>query len=641
MKWEVRTMRSGTSYFDRTVFKKTMLRFWPLWAAYSAIWLIALPLDGLMLLRMEASARSQSGRLVEYMEDFANSTVPNMADLALPLSVIFGVLAAMAVFSHLYNARSANLFGSLPIRREGLFVSHYLAGLSFFLVPNAVIFLLTLLVELAGGCVSVQGLLFWLGAACGECFFFYSLAVFCAMFTGHVLALPAFYGIVNILAYGVTGLVYTVFQRFYYGFSGFGGGVGRVVEWLTPAQHLSSEVGSYYQRTTEVLENGDVVTIAERVLSTRGLGTVGVYALAAAVLTGCAFLLYRGRRLESAGDVVSVQPMKPVFKYGVAFCVGMVFGVGTSLMLGGGELTLMAAILIWGVIGYFAAQMLLDKSFRVFKKWKGAVAVAGVFIALFLVVGLDLTGYETRIPDPASVESVKVDASNGIYLNDTGDSIWLDVTDPAQIGELVDLHRAAVTQRDRHAVSGSGRSMRLELTYTLNSGSTLAREYWVTLYPSEVEQEGTVAWAMERLYHDTALYWRVYEFDRLEDDIAGGKRLDRAEFWHYDDEKGQLTTVVGYGSDARALLDAVEEDFQAGRIGVRTITDETILNYEYKDTLVFCVTDPAMGNRFRRIEIALDEGAAGTLAELERLGADLDLTHDYPELREALQGWMD
>ena len=640
MKWEVRTMRSGTSFFDWTVFKKTICRFWPLWGAYFAIWLVSLPLSGLMMLRMEANA--YPGVTGGYMENFAFRQVPGtVGDECLTLAVIFGVLCAMAVFSHLYNARSANLFGSLPIKREGLFITHYLAGLCFLIVPNAVIFLLCLLVELAGGAVCWQGLLFWLAAGCGECFLFYSMAVFCAMFTGHILALPAFYAIVNCLAYGVTGLVYTVFRSFYYGFSGFGGGVSRVVRWLTPTSCLSMNVGSYYQHTTEVLENGDVVNSVEWVLSTRGLGTVGIYALAAAVLTGCAFLLYRARRLESAGDVVSVRPMKPVFKYGVAFCVGMVLGVGTSFVIGGGEFTLMAAILVWGVIGYFAAQMLLDKSFRVFKKWKGGLAVAGVFIALFLVVGFDLTGYETRIPDPASVKSVQVDASNGIYLNDTGDSIWLDVTDPAQIGQLVDLHRAAVAQRDHHAASGSGRSMRLELTYTLNNGSTLTREYWVTLYPSEVQQEGTAAWAMERLYHDTDFYWRAYEFDRLEEAIAEGKRLDRAEFWHYDEEKGQLTTVVGYGNDARALLDAVEEDFQAGRIGVRTITDETVLNYENKDTLVFCVTDPAKGNIYRRTEIALDEGAAGTLAELERLGADMDLTHDDQALREAFQGWMD
>ena len=155
-------MRSGTSFFDWTVFKKTICRFWPLWGAYSAIWLVALPLNGLMLLRMDNYSLNDYG---SYMEGFAFSQVPSAAEIALQLAAVFGVLCAMAVFSHLYNARSANLFGSLPIRREGLFLTHYLAGLAFLVVPNLVIFLLTLLVELAGGVVCWQGLGFWLAVS--------------------------------------------------------------------------------------------------------------------------------------------------------------------------------------------------------------------------------------------------------------------------------------------------------------------------------------------------------------------------------------------------------------------------------------------------------------------------------------------
>ena len=45
----------------------------------------------------------------------------------------------------------------------------------------------------------------------------------------------------------------------------------------------------------------------------------------------------------------------------------------------------MAAMVVWAVAGYFVARMLLDKTFRVFRRWKGAVAVVAVFIALFLV----------------------------------------------------------------------------------------------------------------------------------------------------------------------------------------------------------------------------------------------------------------
>ena len=37
-------MRSGTSYFNPTLYRKTMLRFWPLWGLYALIWLLVNPL---------------------------------------------------------------------------------------------------------------------------------------------------------------------------------------------------------------------------------------------------------------------------------------------------------------------------------------------------------------------------------------------------------------------------------------------------------------------------------------------------------------------------------------------------------------------------------------------------------------------
>lgn len=125
--------------------------------------------------------------------------------------------------------------------------------------------------------------------------------------------------------------------------------------------------------------------------------------------------------------MVAVRAMRPVFKYGVALCSGLFFGYLTSIILNSGEGFLMGAILVWGVAGYFAAQMILDKTFRVFRKWPGAAAVAAVFVALFLVVGFDLTGYETRIPDPASVERVhgqrpaqRALRRRGVYGRDAG-----------------------------------------------------------------------------------------------------------------------------------------------------------------------------------------------------------------------------
>ena len=619
-------MRSGTSFFDWTTFKKTVTRFWPLWGAYFAIWLLEMPLNGLM--RIQPHELQGSGSL---MGSFAIDQVPNMAaNGGLVSAVVFGVLSAMAVFSHLYNARSANFFGALPVKREGLFLTHYLAGLSFFIVPNAVIFLLTLLVEAVGGFVCAPALLFWLAVCCGEGFLFYSMAVFCAMFTGHILALPVFYGILNGIVAGVMTLLEIVLQAFYHGFTSYPDGVHTAMKWLTPVVQLGEAVS--YNSYADIEAGGRVVELF-------GWSTVGIYALAGLVLSGAAFFLYRARRLESAGDVVAVKAMRPVFRYGVALCAGLAFGMGTLFVIGGGEAVLMIAIVVWGVIGSFAAQMLLDKSFRVFHKWKGAAAVTAVFVVMFLVVGFDLTGFETRIPDPASVQSVNVSGVDAVHLQDEGDRLEVETADPEIIRLLSILHKEAVAQRDEERQTQAQRdgvSIYLSLDYTLQGGGRLSRSYSLWLKPSEVEQEGTAAWAVQQLYNNRELYWEAYGFAKLEECLDAGFRLETADHGKYDEDRGDYGYSQDrfYGQDAAALLAAVKEDFFAGRIGVRRVDDEDHWYYGNRmDDLSFYAELSTDGSyRHWSVEIALQDTASSTLAALEEM-ADRAATDDMEGYR--------
>lgn len=630
-------MRSGTSYFNWPVFRKTITRFWPLWAAYSVIWMIILPLNGLFMLQYQ----NRFG--ADYMEDFAYSTVPSVVQAVLPFSVIFGVLCAMAVFSHLYNARSANFYGSLPVRREGMFLTHYLAGLAFLIVPNVLVFLLTLLVELAGGTVCMQGLLFWLGAACGEAFFFYSLAVFCGMFTGHILALPAFYVIINFLGGGVLTLIHGLLQMFYYGFSRMGNWVTPVTDWLTPTMNLSDNLGSHFGYSHTL----DGIVSDNEILTTYGLEIVGVYALVAVVLVVIAFFLYRTRRLESAGDVVSVRPMRPVFKYGLAICAGVGLGFITTYILSLGKIGLSVAILLWGVVGYFAAQMLLDKSFKVFRKWKGAAVMAAAFLAVFAVMWLDLTGFETRIPAVADVESVEVDGLYGCYLDDSGDRLAYQlISDPQQIEYITILHQTALDKRDNILSWNDGSDFDAEnwtntgmhtLIYHLKNGSTMERRYNnVWLDARQVNQEGTGAWAMEQLYRDRDFYWQVYGFDTLEAYLSQGWRLERVEYrdnrsdyreeepeyeeWpdQYAADTESSSSEYFYTGDARALLDAVKEDFWAGRIGVRHV-GASYSGMETARSLHFWAVSNEDPDRGCSIRICVQDTASSTLAVLDKL----------------------
>ena len=38
-------MRFATSYFNPTLYRKNLARFWPLWAAWFILWLFIMPLN--------------------------------------------------------------------------------------------------------------------------------------------------------------------------------------------------------------------------------------------------------------------------------------------------------------------------------------------------------------------------------------------------------------------------------------------------------------------------------------------------------------------------------------------------------------------------------------------------------------------
>ena len=593
-------MRSGTSFFNGAVFKKTVLRYWPVWAAYSVIWLVALPIQGLMMLQLDAQNRGTT-YYSSYIEGFAHDTA-DAVGMSLPLAVVFGVLAAMAVCSHLYNARSANFFGSLPVRREALFATHYLAGLAFLIVPTGAVFLLTLLVEAAGGAVFLPGLGFWLAVTCGECLLFYSMAVFCGMFTGHILALPAFYVIFNALATVLISLAGLLCGQFLYGFAGFEGWVEEAMRWLTPVAKLED---SWSVRFVD-MESGWTI---------HGLDIVAVYAAVAIAMAAGSFFLYRARRLESAGDVVSVKCMRPVFKYGVSFCAGLTLGMVTASVLGSDEITLIVSVLVWAVIGYFAAQMLLDKSFRVFKKWKGAAVMAGVFALLFCAVGFDLTGFETRVPRPDQVEYVAYHGGGTTNLADGGDylTVSVDGESPEALQRFILLHQAAVEQRDGYDISPRTIvGVNFTLFYQLKNGSTLSRRYYVYADPEEADQEGSAAWVFQQMYGDRELYWKGYGFEEAERRLAQEDYLLREAAYRMDDEDN---AYYG-GRDAQALYEAVKEDFQAGRIGVRRVEDWAERKNGARN-LVFQFRDEE--DRGFQIDIRVQDTASSTLAVLEEL----------------------
>ena len=120
MNWEVRTMGSATSFFNSTLYRKTMARFWPLWALYGVVWLFAVPLN---LMNGYFQSIRWGWTVSEAQEQLLDQALdlPGCLELGLFLSLVCGVLAAMAVFGYLYNNRAACTIHALPVRREAAY----------------------------------------------------------------------------------------------------------------------------------------------------------------------------------------------------------------------------------------------------------------------------------------------------------------------------------------------------------------------------------------------------------------------------------------------------------------------------------------------------------------------------------------
>ena len=355
------------------------------------------------------------------------------------------------------------------------------------------------------------------------------------------------------------------------------------------------------------------------VFNVRNLWYVAVYAGVAVVLTVCALLLYRSRHMETAGDLVAVKVMRPVFKYGVAICAGLSCGYLTSELLGLGNLGLCISVIIWGVAGCIVAQMLLDKTVRVFKKWKGPVAVVVIFLALFAFIAFDVTGYETYVPEVEQVKSVRITGLSGEPSGDSGGYLGsVTLTDPEDVAKVIALHKTVVTigedgEPDRNGNDAHWNSF--TVYYILNSGREVRRSYHVSMGE-------TMLPLAQAIRDDHDVRRQAYRLDELD-----GARLNSVAVNCYDwsdnyEYVEDLYDAEYYGLQAEALWDAVMLDFELGRIGVHTLAEVSDWEVTGYVNLVFnwqLPDDDPYGNGFIHVEFTVQENSINTRMVLEEL----------------------
>lgn len=457
-------MKSKISFFNRTIFRKNVTLFWPVWSCYLVFLLISIP----GVLWMHYMKYKQN--LVWWEGSGENSYQLEMLSEILNFELMLGSICIMAVvtgmllFHYLCVAKNAYMIHAFPVTRRELFWTNVITGLSFMIVPQILTFLISMVVCLAFGMTHVEYLAIYLLMQIGVDLLMYSIVVFCAMVTGQMVAIPIFFVALNVLYLAVRLLIRVVFAVLSYGMD--------LV--IVDRVHSSDVLSPFIYLAQRVMIDVNYQDDNIKGLSFGNASYIAWYLIPAAALYVISYLFYRRRHLENAGDLVTVGFVRPLFRWGVGFFAAYILGLLDAYVVHSvaGNYSLPLALiggLIGGAVFFFLAQMLLEKSFHIFRmrtvKECGCFCVflLASFAALYTMIGIQ----ENYIPKEQDIEKAKVTSSCEITF------------EAEDVAKVLEMHREILDYAEQYH---SGRlnweeTFSIGITYTLKDGNVVERFY--------------------------------------------------------------------------------------------------------------------------------------------------------------------
>jgi ABC-2 type transport system permease protein len=578
-------MQSKSWFFNRALFLKNITRYWPVWVLSTLGWLVGMPM-------VLASSVVNGGEA--YLQMRADSVVMGWAEMCYWVAAVDAIVCAMAVFSYRFQHRSAVAMHMMPLRRECLFFTNYLSGLALMLGPMVANLLVLIGVEGVLGCLNLTVLAMWFTAQTMASLFFFALAVFCAELTGNLVMFPCLYVGIQLVPLLLDEMITTLCDTLLLGFTSFPM-MDAVARWLSPFWNMMNSVQSVWRKTGETT----------RQYFLQGWGCLVLYLLAGILLFLAGLLLYRRHRVETAGDVIAIHQLRPVFRC----LLTILCAVGMGWLVT--ELTFSDQIAVWswkhvliylvsllggGFLGHLAAQMLLNKSLNVFRTgWAGYVGCMLALIVAVCGLKVDLLQFAVWLPDADCVESI--DLSYGITV--TGEdaiqsvaalhtSIVDNLTEQQQLVKLYYQKANDMTYdsdgngyidgqpaeqwNQTHGLST------VKLTYYMEGGITRARAYTIYIDQEQLDDPNTPAARLQALVQEQEYVEGYYDF-LLSAEDSEIKEINLFTYELLGRTRYSETYVNLDGEDAVALLHAMQADIRTSS------TVCTWAKYEMRDTI--------------------------------------------------------
>lgn len=448
-------MTLKTSLFNKGIYKSTVKRY--VWGAilYTLLLFISVPLT---LMLSQESLISNVGMYVHKPVILENVYIIFPLIFSMFVPTVVGLLC----FRFLHSKRANIFVHSLPPTRTTTYFSTLVAAFTLMFAPVLIngFILIFMSITGCGMLFDVGSCLIWMGIQFLSLFLMFSVTCFAATLTGNSFAMVILNGILHSVLPLVVSLLSQIAIMFLYGYNDTNILIDAIVEWNYVAYIISNF--SYF----------DGLEFANNLFS------LIIVVLSALILYVVAFVLYKKRSNEKTEEVAAYTCLNHIFKYLITFIASLIVLGLCGFFIVKNFVPLLIILMIVNTTTYFGLEMLLKKTFKVWKSYKGYLVYTVILgVCLFITIFTSFFGFETYVPDVADIEKVQIIDLYNYYRPDPEETDTF-IQDELVKQAVVNFHSESVQPRYIKTVNdASYYTDNIQITYQLKNGKQVVRCY--------------------------------------------------------------------------------------------------------------------------------------------------------------------
>ena len=446
-------MKSKTSFFSVSpaVIREDFRRFWaiPVFAFIGYFLFGILP-----ILTRYSLIREDGGVNAMRVGSIVDNLLAGQNPFIILNSLWVPLLAGLLIFSYLHRTGSVMSVHSQPLTRNTLFSSHFLSCLLFCVLPVLLTGIVLLIIAqpiydpMAGmhaeeNLFARNRVLLWMWDYCLTSLFVLAVVIFGGMITGtsvhHFIAAVGFNVIVP--------AIYLILKLYY-------------------LMYLFGYNESHFQNIDDL--SPAIKSVAYNPI---GLKWSVIYLAVTAVIIAFSMFLYNKRKLERATDGVVFKPANVLITLLFGFLGMSLLGFAFHTIFEESQGITVFGYICGALLAMIIVRMIIMKTVRVFDKpfLKTAVAYLVAALVFFAVIVFDLTGFESRVPDPQKIDQVEITSPALNQMIASDDMQRREFREPETIALVAQLHKEIIENKEICEKGDSNYDNLIEISYCTGS----------------------------------------------------------------------------------------------------------------------------------------------------------------------------